>query len=227
MTKPEARINDESRMTTGDSSLGHSAFGFDSDFWVRHSGLIGHSGVFVGHFPQHSRLSIPRIIPPWSSFAPSPPPISMLLMGTLPAWADHAAQGPRLALKAHQEFPFATSRTRRSPGGESYLFVMEDSESKKVIGACGIVSKVGGFQPFYGYRIETRSSRASRSTSARKCRCSCSTRSTTARARSAACSCTRTTARTATGGCFSSCGSCSSPSTRTGSSRPSSARSAA
>lgn len=41
------------------------------------------------------------------------------------------------------------------PGGESYLFVMEDVDSKKVIGACGIVSKVGGFQPFYGYRLET------------------------------------------------------------------------
>lgn len=41
------------------------------------------------------------------------------------------------------------------PGGESYLFVMEDSEDKRVVGACGIVSKVGGFQPFYGYRIDT------------------------------------------------------------------------
>jgi len=44
------------------------------------------------------------------------------------------------------------------PGGESYLFVMEDiaaSPRGRVIGACGIVSKVGGFEPFYGYRIET------------------------------------------------------------------------
>ena len=41
------------------------------------------------------------------------------------------------------------------PGGESYLFVMEDIEAKKVVGACGIVSKVGGFQPFYAYHIET------------------------------------------------------------------------
>jgi arginine N-succinyltransferase len=41
------------------------------------------------------------------------------------------------------------------PGGESYLFVMDDTEAKRVIGACGIYSKVGGFQPFYGYRIET------------------------------------------------------------------------
>src|SRR4051812_25745643 len=39
------------------------------------------------------------------------------------------------------------------PGGETYLFVME--EANEVIGACGIVSKVGGFQPFYGYRVET------------------------------------------------------------------------
>src|SRR5687768_14802466 len=41
------------------------------------------------------------------------------------------------------------------PGGESYLFVMEDLASRRVVGACGIVSKVGGFEPFYGYRIET------------------------------------------------------------------------
>src|SRR4051812_24349984 len=41
------------------------------------------------------------------------------------------------------------------PGGESYLFVMEDTAARRVIGACGIVSKVGGFEPFYGYRIET------------------------------------------------------------------------
>jgi arginine N-succinyltransferase len=44
------------------------------------------------------------------------------------------------------------------PGGESYLFVMEDLAAHprgRVVGACGIVSKVGGFQPFYGYRIQS------------------------------------------------------------------------
>lgn len=41
------------------------------------------------------------------------------------------------------------------PGGESYLFVMEDIEKKRVVGACGIVSKVGGYEPFYSYQIET------------------------------------------------------------------------
>jgi arginine N-succinyltransferase len=40
------------------------------------------------------------------------------------------------------------------PGGEQYLLVMEDMLKSRVAGACGIVSKVGGFQPFYGYRIE-------------------------------------------------------------------------
>lgn len=40
------------------------------------------------------------------------------------------------------------------PGGETYLFVMEDLANERVVGACGVVSKVGGFQPFYGYRID-------------------------------------------------------------------------
>jgi arginine N-succinyltransferase len=41
------------------------------------------------------------------------------------------------------------------PGGETYLFVMEDLETGKVVGTSGIVSKVGGFEPFYAYRVET------------------------------------------------------------------------
>lgn len=43
----------------------------------------------------------------------------------------------------------------RKPGGESYLFVLEERPSKKVVGVCGIVSKVGGFEPFYTYKIKT------------------------------------------------------------------------
>jgi len=41
------------------------------------------------------------------------------------------------------------------PGGESYLFVMEEMEAKLTQGTSGLVSKVGGFEPFYLYRIET------------------------------------------------------------------------
>ncbi|MEW6530358.1 MAG: arginine N-succinyltransferase [Thermodesulfobacteriota bacterium] len=42
----------------------------------------------------------------------------------------------------------------RAPGGELYIFVMEDLEAGRVVGTSCIVSKVGGFQPFYAYRIE-------------------------------------------------------------------------
>src|SRR5271165_1198849 len=40
------------------------------------------------------------------------------------------------------------------PRGETYLFVLEDTDCKTVVGTSGIVSKVGGFEPFYGYRLE-------------------------------------------------------------------------
>ena len=67
---------------------------------------------------------------------------------TLPK--DRSLMAPRVerAVAAFAHLP-------ERPGGESYLFVMEDAAAKKVVGACGIVSKVGGFEPFYGYRIET------------------------------------------------------------------------
>jgi arginine N-succinyltransferase len=46
------------------------------------------------------------------------------------------------------------------PRGESYLFVMEDTAragktNHKVVGTCGVTSKVGGFEPFYAYRVQT------------------------------------------------------------------------
>ncbi|MDX1682636.1 MAG: arginine N-succinyltransferase, partial [Phycisphaeraceae bacterium] len=41
------------------------------------------------------------------------------------------------------------------PGGELYLFVLEDTTDGSIAGVSGIVSKVGGFEPFYAYRIET------------------------------------------------------------------------
>ncbi len=41
------------------------------------------------------------------------------------------------------------------PRGESYLFVLEDTDSGSVIGTSAIVSKVGGFEPFYAYQIES------------------------------------------------------------------------
>jgi arginine N-succinyltransferase len=43
------------------------------------------------------------------------------------------------------------------PGGESYLFVLVDPATESIVGTSGVVSKVGGFEPFYAYRIETSS----------------------------------------------------------------------
>ncbi|MEA2711636.1 MAG: arginine N-succinyltransferase [Phycisphaerales bacterium] len=70
---------------------------------------------------------------------------------TLPK--DRALLAKRIAASESSFGKFADK-----PGGESYLFVMEDrgdGPRGRVVGACGIVSKVGGFQPFYGYRIES------------------------------------------------------------------------
>ena len=48
----------------------------------------------------------------------------------------------------------AFGRIPKKPRGEAYLFVMEDLETGEVIGTSGIVSKVGGFEPFYSYQIQ-------------------------------------------------------------------------
>lgn len=40
-----------------------------------------------------------------------------------------------------------------APRGGSYLFVMEDLRGHALCGTAGIVSKVGGFDPFYAYEI--------------------------------------------------------------------------
>jgi arginine N-succinyltransferase len=42
----------------------------------------------------------------------------------------------------------------QAPGGELYLFVMEDIFNDLIIGVSGIISKIGGFEPFYFYRVE-------------------------------------------------------------------------
>jgi arginine N-succinyltransferase len=39
------------------------------------------------------------------------------------------------------------------PRGETYLFVLEDTAVRRAVGVCGIMSKVGGFDPFYSYRL--------------------------------------------------------------------------
>ncbi|MEX0321268.1 MAG: arginine N-succinyltransferase [Puniceicoccaceae bacterium] len=42
----------------------------------------------------------------------------------------------------------------RKPGGEVYLFVLEEVSKGRIIGTSGIISRVGGFDPFYTYSIK-------------------------------------------------------------------------
>ncbi len=41
-----------------------------------------------------------------------------------------------------------------TPRGEDYLFVMEEFFTGKIVGVCAIISKIGGFEPYYFYRVE-------------------------------------------------------------------------
>jgi arginine N-succinyltransferase len=53
------------------------------------------------------------------------------------------------------ESRYGFERAAVRPGGEIYLFVMEDTETRRVVGTGRIVSKAGGFEPFYAYRLAT------------------------------------------------------------------------
>jgi arginine N-succinyltransferase len=66
---------------------------------------------------------------------------------TLPQDRQYLSKRIRNAQRAFESIP-------DKPGGESYLFVMEDLATHKIVGTSGMVSKVGGFEPFYSYAIE-------------------------------------------------------------------------
>jgi len=65
---------------------------------------------------------------------------------TLPKDRDLLARRIHKSLRSFERIP-------DRPGGESYLFVMQDADSGRVVGASGVVSKVGGFEPFYAFQI--------------------------------------------------------------------------
>jgi len=41
----------------------------------------------------------------------------------------------------------------RKPGGEFYLFALEDTATRELVGVSGIMSRVGGFEPWFSYEI--------------------------------------------------------------------------
>ena len=88
----------------------------------------------------------------------SPPDLDDLLdlasqasfgLTTLPRDADFLRQ--RIADSIEGFGRLGTGR----PRGEALLLVLEDTAASRVVGTAGIVSKVGGFEPFYAYAIET------------------------------------------------------------------------
>lgn len=60
---------------------------------------------------------------------------------------------------ARSQRAFAESADQ--PSGECYLFVMEDLATRAVVGTCGVCSKVGGFEPFYAFRVTTQTHESS------------------------------------------------------------------
>ncbi len=66
---------------------------------------------------------------------------------TLPANRDHLSE----LIGATQS---ALRKEVRSPGGETYHFVLQESDSGAVVGVAGIDSAVGLKTPFYSYRID-------------------------------------------------------------------------
>lgn len=65
---------------------------------------------------------------------------------TLPA--DNAFLAGRIEASIHAFRP-----NIRQPGGESYLFALEDLATSTLIGVSGIAARVGGFEPWYSYEI--------------------------------------------------------------------------
>ena len=63
---------------------------------------------------------------------------------------------PDLLRKRILESLNSFAKTADKPRGEIYLFVLEDTSTGSVVGTSCIVSKVGGFEPFYTYRVEKR-----------------------------------------------------------------------
>lgn len=54
--------------------------------------------------------------------------------------------------RIHESLRAFHPRIRR-PGGEYYLFALEDTATGEVVGVSGIASRVGGFDPWYSYEI--------------------------------------------------------------------------
>ncbi len=63
---------------------------------------------------------------------------------------------PEFLRKRLAESERSFAHLNEEPRGEPYLFVLESGAGGEVVGTSAILSKVGGFEPFYAYRVETK-----------------------------------------------------------------------
>jgi arginine N-succinyltransferase len=75
--------------------------------------------------------------------------LSSFGLTNLPKDRELLAKHIRASVKGFEEMD------EEEPKGQPYLFVLEDTEEQVVVGTAAIISKVGGFQPFYSYQIKT------------------------------------------------------------------------
>ena len=87
-------------------------------------------------------------------------PVSMNDLETLIRLAGQASYGltslpadPDVLEKRITKSERSFASLAEEPGGETYTFVMQDRGTGEVIGTSSIVSKVGGFEPFYTYKL--------------------------------------------------------------------------
>ena len=64
------------------------------------------------------------------------------------------AEDLALEEKIYQSLRSFDHRIKKA-GGDHYLFVLEDAGTGEVVGASGIIARVGGFDPFYTYEVRT------------------------------------------------------------------------
>ena len=58
-------------------------------------------------------------------------------------------------LERLEQSEFSFRRKIKKPSGQPYVFVMENLSNGQITGTCAIYSKIGGYEPFYAYQIET------------------------------------------------------------------------
>ncbi len=61
----------------------------------------------------------------------------------------------RILKRRIEDSVHAFQRGATHPDGETYFFVMEDLSTRKIVGTCGIIAKIGGYHPSYTYKIKT------------------------------------------------------------------------